>query len=60
MAGLPEVVERVRSDPEFARSVRDDPVAALEPFDLNAEDLRELSRWLDELVHSPRLDDLFE
>lgn len=61
MAGLTEVVERVRTDPAFARAVRDDPRRALEPFDLDADDLRELARWLDDLSGArPRLDDLFE
>ena len=61
VGSLAEVVARVERDPEFVRAVRSDPRSALEPFELDPEELRVLAYWLEHRdVHAPSLDDLFE
>ena len=58
---LGEVIDRVARDPNFARALRTDPRVALEPFELDGDELRELARWLEESNKRPAgLDDLFE
>lgn len=44
---LAVVLRRLALDPEFLAAVVDDPLAALGPHELSADDLAALALWLD-------------